>query len=288
VIELPRRWTTAWLALPVFAYALVLMLLVLRQINDWAILGAALTALPLVTCLPSRGSLLTWGGPGAALALGFLIGAPHQFAAGSAGMAVFGGVVLGSPIAGAAAILRWRHDAALVLPLTFAGLIDLLTLRAALDRIAVPGQVPTPGVFALAIGQVTWDQLTGIGNLLLGSRSAALPLQPLSDPYFALLILLAVVGTFLGLFLPEPTVGAPDGGEAADVLIPVLVAVVSVAVFELAAARVPTFALLGLSVTALGVIVAIRFLARPGRPQGPPLRAPTRTVTPTQRRDGAP
>ncbi|HXQ94410.1 MAG TPA: hypothetical protein VN864_04485 [Thermoplasmata archaeon] len=259
----PRRWwTTAWLALPVFGYTFALALLVLRQIGPWAVLGAALTALPLVTCLPSRGTLLTWAGPAAALSFGFLIGAPHQFAVGSIGMSVFGGVALASPVAGAAAILRWRHDAALVLPLTFAGLIALLTMRAALDRVAVPGSTATPGKFALAMGQVSWDQLTGVGNLLLGSKSASLPLQPLTDPYFALLTLVAVVGTFLALFLPEPTEGAPHSGDPADVLVPVLVAVVSVAVFELAAARVPAYALLGLSVACLGSVVAIRLLAR--------------------------
>ncbi len=260
----PARTSPAWLVVPAFVYVFGLILVALRQIDGWTVLGAALTALPLVTCLPARGSLVPWAGPAAALVVGFLIGVPVGFASGSTGMAVFGGVALASPVAGAAAIVRWRHDAALVLPLTFAGFVDLLTLRAALDRLAGSTAPAAPGGFALTVGQVTWDQFAAIGSLLLGSRTALPPLQGVTDAVFALLLLLAIVGAFLALFLPEPIEGDPGASDPLAVLVPVLVAVLCIAVFELAAARIPTYALLGLATGALAAVVAIRVVARSG------------------------
>jgi hypothetical protein len=264
VNEPESRTTTAWLVVPVFVYGFAVVLVALREISGWTVLGAALTALPVVTCLPRRGSLLPWAGPGAALVLGFLLGAPQAFVAGSAGMAIFGGVALASPVALAAAVVRFRHDATLVLPVTFGGLVDVLTLRAAVQSLSAASTPPTPGAFALALGQVTWRQLSAIGDLLVGSRSATLPLQPLTDPTFVVLVLLAIVGAFLALFLPETLPGEPGRGDPGDVLVPVLVAVVSVSIFEIVAARAPTYALLGLAVAALAAVVAIRVVARPG------------------------
>ncbi|MCI4326232.1 MAG: hypothetical protein L3K16_01140 [Thermoplasmata archaeon] len=263
--EPETRAPAAWLAVPVFAYLFAFALISLRQVSGWAVLGAALTALPLVTCLPARGSLLPWAAPAGALAAGFLTAAPANFATGSVGMAIFGGVALASPVAFAAAIVRTRRDAALTLPLTFLGLVDLLTMRAALSAIAGAGTVPTPGAFAVAMGATTSSQVGAIGSLLLGSRSASLPLQTVTDPTFALLMLLSIVGAFLALFLPEPVKGAASGRDAVSVLVPVFVAVDAVAVFELVAARAPTYALLGLAVATLATVVAIRVvaLARP-------------------------
>jgi hypothetical protein len=257
------RTSAAWLAVPVFAYLFAFALISLRQVSGWAVLGAALTALPLVTCLPARGSLLPWAGPAGAVAAGFLVGAPANFAAGSIGVAIFGGVALASPVAFAAAVIRWRRDPALPLPLTFLGLVDLLTVRAAFTELAAAGTVPTPGAFALAMGTTTSNQVGAIGSLLLGSRSATLPLQTVTDPTFAVLMLLAIVGAFLALFLPEPVRGDASGRDAVAVLVPVFVAVDAVAVFELLAAQAPTYALLGLAIATLATVVAIRFVAIP-------------------------
>jgi hypothetical protein len=272
------RTTTAWLVVPAFVYVFAIALIAVRPIQGWTVLGAALTALPIVTCLPPRGSLLPWAGPAGALVLGFLVGAPHGFAADSVGMAVFGGAAVASPVAISAAVIRWRHDALLVLPVTFAGVVDLLTIRAALDQLAASSAGPTPGVFALALGQVTWSQLSAFGDLIAGNRSATLPLQGLNDPVFAVLLLLAIVGAFLALFLPEPVDGAAGVSDSLPILVPVLVAVVSAAAFELAADREPTFALLGLAAAALATVAAIRVLSRP-RTFRWPRRRPARAAS---------
>lgn len=278
-----RTAPSAWLALLVFADGFFVVLFALRGYTGWAVLGAVLAGLPLAGSIWSRRWDLPWFGPAAGLLLSFGLAAVQGFPSGSVGDAVLGGVLLGSPLAIMAAILRWSREPSVLLPATFAGLVDLLTLNAALNRLGTQGAVATPAALANTFVQVSTDQLTGFTGLLAGNASVTLPVQSLRDPVFAGLALLAIVGVFLALFAPERgTERIARTGPA--ILVPVAVAVVAAWLFELAAYWAPRYALLGLAVVVLGTVVAILVLVRlktsvpnraPGRSgpaSGPPKR----------------
>ncbi|MCI4318498.1 MAG: hypothetical protein L3J96_08165 [Thermoplasmata archaeon] len=257
-----RTAPSAWLALLVFADGFFVVLFALRDYSAWAVLGAVLAGLPLAGSIWSRRWDLPWFGPAAGLLLSFGLAAVQGFPSDSIGDAVLGGVLLGSPLAIMAAILRWSREPAVLVPATFAGLVDLLTLNAALNRLGTEGALATPSALANTFVQVSGDQLTGFTGLLAGNASVVLPVQSLRDPVFAALALLAIVGVFLALFAPErgPEQIARTGPSG--ILVPVAVAVAAAALFELAADRAPRFALLGLAVVVLGTVVAILVLVR--------------------------
>ncbi|MCI4370383.1 MAG: phosphoethanolamine transferase CptA, partial [Thermoplasmata archaeon] len=190
----PRTAPSAWLALLVFADGFFVVLFALRDYSAWAVLGTVLAGLPLAGAVWSRRWDLPWFGPAAGLILSFLLSAVQGFPSDSIGNALLGGVLLGSPLAIMAAILRWSREPSILLPATFAGLVDLLTLNAALNRLGSQSALATPWALANTFVQVSLDQLNGFGGLLAGNASVSLPVQSLRDPVFATLALLALVG----------------------------------------------------------------------------------------------
>jgi hypothetical protein len=257
-----RTAPSAWLALLVFADGFFVVLFALHDYSPWALLGAVLAGLPLAGSIWSRRWDLPWFGPAAGLLLSFGLAAVQGFQGGSLGDDVLGGVLLGSPLAIMAAILRWSREPAVLVPATFAGLVDLLTLNAALNRLAAQGAVATPVALANTFVQVSGDQLNGFSGLLAGNVSVTLPVQSLRDPVFAGLALLAIVGVFLALFASEPSGDRSVRAGASGIFVPVGIAVLAAALFELAAGQAPRFALLGLAVAVLGTVVAILVLVR--------------------------
>jgi hypothetical protein len=291
----PRTAPSAWLALLVFADGFFVVLFAVHGYTAWAVLGAVLAGLPLLGAVWPRRSELVWLGPVAGLVLSFLLAAVQGFPSDSIGDALLGGVLLGSPLAVMAAILRWSREPSVLLPATFAGLVDLLTLNAALNQLGSQGVLATPAALATSFLQVTIDQANGFAGLIVGNPSVSLPVQSLRDPVFATLALLALVGVFLAVFDPE--IGARDTprSEPSAILVPVVVGVVAATVFEFGATQAPRFALLGLGVAALATVVAILVLVRrPRLAQGSPGGAPpspgrpVRTSAETRRPEGVP
>ena len=257
-----RMPPSAWLALLVFADGFFVVLFALRGLSALAVLGVFLAAVPLAVPLARRPTALPWVAPAAGLVASSVLALSQGLSSGSAGETLLGGLLLGSPLTVMAAILRWSRTPEVLLPVTFAGLVDLLTLNASVNRLATDGLVPTPGALATAFGEVTWDQVSGFSGLFVGNTSVSLPVQSLSDPVFAGLALLALVGVFLALFAPETRADDVLLPEPAAILAPVVFAVVAAGVFELAAGRSPTYALLGLAAAVLVVVIAILRLAR--------------------------
>jgi hypothetical protein len=278
VTDPPRTAPSAWLALLVFADGFFVVLFALRGYSGWAAVGAILAGLPLLGVVWPRRSDLAWFGPAAGLLLSFLLAAVQGFPPTSVGDAVLGGVLLGSPLAIMAAILRWSREPSILLPATFAGLVDLLTLNAALNRLASDGLAATPPALANTFVQVSADQLAGFAGLLAGDAGATLPVQSLRDPVFAGLALLALIGVFLAMFASEPRADDALRPEPTAILPPVVVAVAAAALFEVAAAQAPRFALLGLGVAVLGVVGALLVLVR--RPSPSPGAAPSSAGAP--------
>jgi hypothetical protein len=276
-----RTPPSAWLALLVFADGFFVLLFALREISGWTVVGIVLAGLPLAGPLSRRPMALPWFAPAAGLLASFVLAVMQGYATNSAGDALLGGLLVGSPLIVMAAILRWSRDATVLLPITFAGLVDLLTLNAAVNRLASEHLVPTPPALATAFGQVTGDQAAGFGDLLVGSSSATLPVQVLGDPVFAGLALLAIVGVFLSLFAEEGGSSAGARPEPRAVFVPVGVAVVAAGLFEVAASGTPRFALLGVAVAVLATVVAILVLARPrSAAPSPPATGPVVPATP--------
>jgi hypothetical protein len=265
-----RTPPSAWLALLVFADGFFVLLFALRAIGGWTVVGIILAGLPLLGPLSRRPLALPWFAPAAGLLASFLLAAAQGFSSGSVGDDLLGGLLVGSPLVVMAAILRWSRDATILLPVAFAGLVDLLTLNAAVNRIASEGQTPTPFALVTAFGQVTGDQLAGFGDLLGSQPFASLPVQSLNDPVFAGLALLALVGVFLSLFEVDGADGPALRPDLPSVLLPVGIAVLAAGLFELGATRAPQFALLGLAVGVLGTVVAILVLARWRTTAAPP------------------
>jgi hypothetical protein len=280
--SVPRTAPSAWLALLVFADGFFVVLFALRDLSAWAVLGAILTGLPLVGAIWSRRWDLPWFGPAAGLILSFLLAAVQGFPTDSIGDALLGGVLLGSPLAVMAAILRWSREPSVALPATFAGLVDLLTLNAALNQLGSQGVLATPAALSDSFVQVSIDQITGFTGLLAGNSSVTLPVQSLRDPVFAGLALLALVGVFLAVFAPELGTRDLPRLDPSAILVAVIVGVVAATLFELAATQAPRFALLGLSLAVLGSVVAILVLPRVSRTTAVPARptAPTPSAEP--------
>jgi hypothetical protein len=257
-----RMPSSAWLALLVFADGFFVVLFALRGVTALAVLGVVLAAIPVAGSFTRRPTALPWIAPAAGLVASSALALGQGLSSGSPGETLLGGLLLGSPLTVLAAILRWSRTPEVLLPVTFAGLVDLLTLSAAVNRLATDGLAPTPGALATAFGEVTWDQTSGLSGLFAGNPSVSLPVQSLSDPVFAGLALLALVGVFLALFAPEARGDETLRPEPTAIFPPVVFAVVAAGVFELVAGRAPNYALLGLAAGVLAVVVAILWLAR--------------------------
>ncbi|MGI0053118.1 MAG: hypothetical protein ACREC5_03455, partial [Thermoplasmata archaeon] len=242
--------------------------------------------LPLVLWLVDRPLVAGWAPAGAALAIGLLLALSAAFDPAAPGMQFLGGFLLGSPLLLLAALLTYGERPPAEVLLVAGGSIDLLSLSAASS--GLPGGAG-PGALALAAGQLVGRQDGAWTTLLGGANPASVPLQFPADGVLAGLLVLALAGAFLAFFTPSRS--DSPGGDPSELLRlgPVFVGVASAALFEVAAARAPSQALLLLGIAAVVTVAAILLVQRPRRaPAAPPPAAPAPPKPATRPRDRGP
>ncbi len=253
------------LALPAPLYLLARLLLGVGAPSAPELLGIGADLVPLLLWIADRPLPIGWLPAAAASFAGLLLALAQGFAPDGSGAALLGGLLLASPLLLAAALLRpGGRPPHAELPLVAAGAVGLLLLDAAAGS-AGPGSGPGP--FAAAVAAVVERQDGAWSTLLAGGNPTAIPLQVPTDGLLAGLLLLAFAGAFLGFVAPPPGEGAAEDAPPRQWLVPVGVGVGAAALFEVALARAPDQALLGLGGAVLLAVGAILLLARRPRPR---------------------
>jgi hypothetical protein len=291
------------LVAPVFLYALLVTFLPLAGVTWVVISAAALTALPVLGPLAGRrAGLLTLPafllfldvGVSAIIAGGYPGGVASDVAA---------GLLLGSPLWFLGVVAMSERELGVSLLAVQLGLAQAAALLSTRSMLLPGIGGHSPRGFGLAYVNVLTAQLNGLAQLIRGTPPGAFPLQRVIDPLFLLLAAAALLGIVLAelgsrtaerarreaservekpwrpegrhapLALPDQLESILRGRSRPEVpavaylgeLAAVAVAVLVVLLFELAAAEVPSWALLGVATGAavvLGLLIVLSAVRR--------------------------
>jgi hypothetical protein len=263
-----RRSTLAsLLVVPVALYGTVALALDLRPLDPVALLGILLAAAPLAGPVLGRWGAYLWIAPAAGPILGALLAVSAGFASGSPGMSLLGGLLLGSPLAIAAALFGGDRGPIVRLLLVTEGLVDLLGLFAGVAALGAGGNSVVSGAVPAAYAQALAAQWRGLLGASTGAASFSFPLQALPGAAFTALAVLAWAGVLLGFLVDDAAEfeeGWADPARSAVGFGPIVVGAIAAVLFEAGAALSPRYALLGLGVAVVGSLVAVGVAARRG------------------------
>lgn len=259
--EVATRYLARAGLLPALLYATALGLVSIRGLGPLAAIGVLVAAVPLAAVLLGRGRSLLMLAPVPLVGVAAVLALIASFDPTGPGMLLLGGLLIGVPLAFAAILLLIARGSALVMPLTILALVELFTLSASVGVLGSGGLGFAPGALVVAFWQSTAAQIAGFQSLLGGAASATLPLQALTNPWLALLGLLALVAALLEFVDPRGVAGpTPTDAGPTAVLGPVACAVIAAASFELLAAATPRYALLTLGGVVAGIVVLLLVL----------------------------
>jgi hypothetical protein len=262
---LKRSSVASLLAVPVALYGTVQLAVDLRPLDPIAVVGIVLAALPLLAPgLGKRGGYL-WIAPGLGPIVGVLLSAGSGFAPGSAGSELLGGLLMGSPVAIAAALFGGDRGPIVRLLLVTEMLVDLLGLFAGMAALGAGTVAATSGAVPVAFAQALAAQWRGLLDAATGASSFSLPLQALPGVAFTALAVIAWAGVLLGFLVDDASEfeeGWTDPARSAVGFGPIVAGAAAALFFELAAARSPRYALLGLGLAVIASLIAVGLVAR--------------------------
>jgi hypothetical protein len=281
----------ALLAAPVLLVGVGELLGQLRGLGALFVLGVVAASLPVLTPWTGRAGSFLALAPAAAMVATFAYAYPSGLTPDSPGVALFTGVLVGSPVMLLGALFASDRSAPAHLLILLAALVDLGALLGALSVSTAMGGTPTAGAFAQQFGQVFADQTQGLATLASGGTPGVLRLQADLGGVIDGLTLLALLGAFVAFLAPDEE--APEGAAPTlGPLVPVGIAAAAAAAFELAAVLAPGMTLLGLAVATVAATAGLLVLggpwerwraswARRGAPVRPPAAAGSRSRPPT-------